>query len=168
MLHPEQKLQLKGCGCAEARNGGECIEEGEHCLTDNVCYLGKLNYEISHPVTRARIKVKKKYLGLTQDSFKSRHSGHKTSFKHPKYKNATRLSTAIWALKESDPPIPFNLKFSILKLARAYTRESKNCFLCSVEKTEIAFSDPSSTLNLRSELMGKCRHRRKHLLFNWR
>ena len=115
------------------------------CLTDNVCYLGKLDYEKSHPVTRARIKVKKKYLGLTQDSFKSRHSGHKTSFKHPKYKNATRLSTAIWALKESDPPIPFNLKFSILKLARAYT-----------------------TLNLRSELMNKCRHRRKHLLFNWR
>ena len=124
--------------------------------------------EISHPVTRARIKVKKKYLGLTQDSFKSRYSGHKTSFKHPKYKNATRLSTAIWNLKEANPPIPFQLKFSILKLARAYTRESKRCALCSVEKTEIAFSDPSSTLNLRSELMSKCRHRRKHLLFNWR
>ena len=168
VLHPEQTLQLKGCGCAEARNGGECIEEGQHCLTDNVCYLGKLDYEISHPVTRARIKVKKKYLGLTQDSFKSRYSGHKTSFKHPKYKNATRLSTAIWKLKESDPPIPFNLKFSILKLARAYTRESKRCALCGVEKTEIAFSDPASTLNLRSELLNKCRHRRKHLLFNWR
>ena len=39
----------------------------------------------------------------------------------------------------------------ILKLARGYTRESKNCFLCGVEKTENAFSDPSSTLNLRSE-----------------
>ena len=90
------------------------------------------------------------------------------SFKHPKYKNATRLSTAIWKLKESDPPIPFNLKFSILKLARAYTRESKRCALCGVEKTEIAFSDPASTLNLRSELLNKCRHRRKHLLFNWR
>ena len=80
----------------------------------------------------------------------------------------TRLSRAIWRLKESNPPIPFKLKFSILKLARAYTRESKNCHLCAVEKTFIAFSDPSSMLNLMSELLNKCRHRRKHLLFNWK
>ena len=99
VLHPEQSLQLKGCGCQEARNGGECIEEGKNCLTDNVCYLGTLDYEISHPVTRTRIKVKKKYFGLSQDSFRSRHSGHKTSFKLPKYKASTKLSTAIWKLK---------------------------------------------------------------------
>ena len=79
VLNPEQKLQLKGCDCEEGRNGNECIEEGSHCLTDNVCYLGKLDYEISHPVTRARVKIKKKYFGLTQNSFKSRYSGHKTS-----------------------------------------------------------------------------------------
>ena len=115
-----------------------------------------------------KFKVKKKYFGLTQNSFKSRHSGHKTSFKYPKYKTQTRLSRAIWRLKESNPPIPFKLKFSILKLARAYTRESRNCHLCAVEKTFIAFSDPSSMLNLRSELLNKCRHRRKHLLFNWK
>ena len=168
VLNPEQKLQLKGCGCQEARNGGECIEESKNCLTDNVCYLGTLNYEISHPVTRTRIKVKKKYFGLSQDSFKSRHSGHKTSFKLPKYKASTKLSTAVWKLKDSNPPIPFQLKFSILKLARAYTRESKRCALCNLEKTMIAFADPASTLNGRSELMAKCRHRRKHLLFNWK
>ena len=168
VLHPEQKLQLKGCDCEEGRNGRECIEESSHCLTENVCYLGKLDYEITHPVTRTQVKVKKKYFGLTQNSFKSRHSGHKTSFKYPKYKTQTRLSRAIWRLKESNPPIPFKLKFSILKLARAYTRESKKCHLCAVEKTFIAFSDPSSMLNLRSELLNKCRHRRKHLLFNWK
>ena len=168
ILHPEQKLQLKGCDCEEGRNGRECIEENSHCLTENVCYLGKLDYEITHPVTRTQVKIKKKYFGLTQNSFKSRHSGHKTSFKHPKYKTQTRLSRAIWRLKESNPPIPFKLKFSILKLARAYTRESRNCHLCAVEKTFIAFSDPSSMLNLRSELLNKCRHRRKHLLFNWK
>ena len=145
------------------RNSNECIEEGSHCLTDKVCYLGKLDYKISHLVTRTQVKIKKKYFGLTQNSFKSRYSGHKTSFKCLKYKTQTRLSRAIWRLKESNPPIPFKLKFSILKLARAYTRESKNCHLCAVEKTFIAFSDPSSTLNLRSELVNKCRHRRKHL-----
>ena len=100
-MNPEQKLQLKGCGCQEARNGGECIEEGKNCLTDNVCYLGTLDYEINHPVTRTRLKVKKKYFGLSQDSFKSRHSGHKTSFKLPKYKASTKLSTAVWKLKDS-------------------------------------------------------------------
>ena len=96
------------------------------------------------------------------------HSGHKTSFKLPKYKASTKLSTAIWKLKDSSPPIPFQLKFSILKLARAYTRESKRCALCNLEKTMIAFSDPATTLNGRSELMSKCWHRRKHLLFNWK
>ena len=107
-------------------------------------------------------------LGIRHSGHRQRHSGHKTSFKHLKYKTQTRLSRAIWRLKESNPPIPFKLKFSILKLARAYTRESKNCHLCAVEKTFIAFSDPSSMLNLRSELLNKCRHRRKHLLFNWK
>ena len=35
------------------------------------------------------------------------------------------------------------------------------------EKAKIAFADPATTLNFRSEIMNKCPHRRKHLLENW-
>ena len=54
-----------------------------------------------------------------------------------------------------------------LKLAQAYTKESKACALCQSEKVCIAYAEHFSTLNARSELIGKCRHRRKHLLMNW-
>ena len=77
----------------------------------------------------------------------------------------------VWELKEATPPINFILKFSIVKLAQSYTKESKTCLLCQTEKVMIAFADADrdrfSILNLRSELTGKCRHRRKFLLMNW-
>ena len=92
---------------------------------------------------------------------------YKTSFNRTAYKNATKLSIAIWKLKEANPPIPYQLKFFIAQLARSYTREAQFCFLCAAEKAKIAFADPATTLNFRSEIMSKCLHRRKHLLENW-
>ena len=59
------------------------------------------------------------------------------------------VSTKVWELKESTPPISFNIKFSIIKLAQSYTKESKTCLLCQAEKVFIAYSDHVSTLNVR-------------------
>ena len=130
VLHPEKALQLKGCNCESARNGNGCCEEGNHCLTCNCVYLGKLSYKKPHPVTRMMVQNEKGYFGLTQNEFKVRHSGHKTSFNLPAYKTSTTLSRKVWELKESNPPINFDLKFSIIKLAQSYTKESKTCVLC--------------------------------------
>lgn len=165
ILAPEKILKLKGCSC----EGGpdNCIVEGGHCLSDMVCYLGKLKYEQAHPTSGLLREVAKDYFGLTENEFKKRHSGHKTSFNLPAYKTATKLSIAIWKLKEANPPIPYQLNFSIVQLAQSYTKEAKFCFLCAAEKTKIAFADPASTLNRRKEIFNKCPHRRKHLLMNW-
>ena len=37
-------------------------------------------------------------------------------------------------------------------------RLGKICTLCNLERLEIAFADNKKLLNLRSELVGKCRH----------
>ena len=168
VLHPETSLQLKGCNCESARNGDGCVEEGGHCLSENCVYMAKLNYELPHPTTAMMVQITKGYYGLTQGVFKIRVSGHKTTFNHVTYKTSTTLSRKVWELKESTPPINFTIKFSIIKLAQSYTKESKTCLLCQTEKVFIAYADHFSTLNVRSELTGKCRHRRKFLLMNWR
>ena len=105
---------------------------------------------------------------LTSNPFKQRFSSHKSSLKLPAYKTQTKLSRHVWELKEANPPVPFQLKFSIVKLAQSYTKESKFCSLCQAEKTFIAYADHFSTLNERSEILNKCRHRRKFLLMNWK
>ena len=166
VLHPEKILQLKGCNCPNGPDN--CVVEGGHCLTDNVVYCGQLNYEQEHPITRVKENVRKDYFGLTSNQFKIRFSSHKSSIKLPAYKTQTRLSRHVWKLKEANPPVPFQLKFSIVKLAQSYTKESKFCFLCQAEKTFIAYSEHFSTLNQRSEILNKCRHRRKFLLMNWK
>ena len=167
ILQPETALKLKGCNCEGGRNGEGCVVEGDHCLTDNCVYLAKLSYEATHPITGLMVQNNKNYFGLTQNQFKTRFSGHKTSFNLQAYKNSTTLSRKVWELKEATPPIDYDLKFSIIKLAQAYTKESKACALCQSEKVCIAYAEHFSTLNARSELTGKCRHRRKHLLMNW-
>ena len=138
VLHPEKIMQLKGCSCANGPDN--CIVEGGHCLTDNVVYLALLNYEQDHPITGVKESVRKEYFGLTSNQFKIRFASHKSSIKLPAYKTQTRLSRHVWKLKEANPPVPFQLKFSIVKLAQSYTKESKFCFLCQAEKTFIAYS----------------------------
>ena len=59
------------------------------------------------------------------------------------------------------------VSWSIAALARPYTKETKRCQLCNMEKTLIARQETSIALNRRSELMTRCRHRDKYLLTNW-
>ena len=134
IFHILTSLQLKGCNCESARNGEGCVEEGEHCLTENCVYMAKLNYELPHPTTAMMVQITKGYYGLTQNEFKTRVSGHKTTFNHPKYKTSTTLSRKVWELKESTPPISLNIKFHKVKLAQSYTKESKTCLLFQAEK----------------------------------
>ena len=108
------------------------------------------------------------YLGLTENTFFERHKLHKTSFNNPSYSGSTSLSSFVWELKRLG--ISYEINFSIVKLAKSYSRESKVCDLCLTEKTEIMLADHQdhfSSLNKRSEIMAKCRHRAKHLLFKW-
>ena len=96
---------------------------------------------------------------MTSTSFKERYRNHTKSFKNAKYSKETELSKYVWKLKENGRK--FNLKWSILKRAAAYSPGGKRCALCIEEKLQILKANRRKTLNARSEIFSKCRHRDK-------
>ena len=110
----------------------------------------------------------KAYIGLTEKEFKIRWNGHKQSLTNKKYKNSTSLSLYVWDFKEKNYIIP-TLKWSIIKHAKSYTSNAKNCSLCLQEKFEILFYPIKNELiNKRSEMITKCRHMNKFMLANYK
>ena len=107
----------------------------------------------------------KEYLGQASNTFKFRFNGHTDSFRNEGKEKDTTLSKYLWQLKRKDEE--HAVKWSIASLAIPYTRETKRCQLCNMEKTLIACQDSSKALNRRWEIMTRCRHRDKDLLTNW-
>ena len=146
-----QPLAEKGCNC---RMRHECPLDGK-CLTDNLVY-------------KSTVKTsgeEKEYLGLTSTTFKHRYNTHKSSFNNPNKAHSTTLSTYIWELKNSN--LQHTNTWSIAGLAPSYSRKVRTCQLCLLEKTLISLADPTKSLNKRSEIVSKCRHRDKMLLKHW-
>ena len=105
---------------------------------------------------------------MTEKEFNTRWNNHKQSFHNKKYKNSTSLSSHVWDLKEKHGVTPM-LKWSIIKHARSYTPNSRNCPLCLQEKSEILFyPSKDKLLNEQSELIMKCRHMNKFMLANYK
>ena len=75
------------------------------------------------------------------------------------------LSKYIWTLKDSDTP--YTVKWAIHRKAHAYTNKSRRCNLCLAEKLAIMQADRATSLNIRSELVSKCRHENKYYLSNF-
>ena len=141
--------QEKKCNC---RGGaGACPLNGE-CQVRCVVYKATVSSE----------GATKTYTGLTDNTFKERFSSHKYSFTHETEKDSTTLSQYVWQLKDSRKE--FSLKWEIVKKCQSYQCGGKVCDLCTTEKLYILRSDPESSLNKRSELVSKCRHRRKYKL----
>ena len=78
-----------GCNCR--RNAGYPL--------DNQCLSCSLVYKASVIPT---VAAKRKYLGLTEETFKDRCNKHKTSFRHDKYQNSTELSKYAWSLQDNN------------------------------------------------------------------
>ena len=136
----------KTCNC---RKNDTCPVVGR-CLEEGIVYEAtiKSGQEI------------KKYVGFTEGTFKKRLYGHRQSFKNSSLKNATELSKHIWHLKEKKEE--YDLSWGIIDKANPYKGSSDKCKLCLLEKYHILMRN--DLLNSRSELMSKCRHRRKHLI----
>ena len=77
-------------------------------------------------------------------------------------KIARQLSSEFWRIKENNGTPTVSWK--IVKKAKAYRPETKICSLCIAEKFEIANYPGNNLLNKRSEIIAKCRHRRKYKL----
>ena len=109
-------------------------------------------------LTRHANNKEESYIGLTDNTFKTRQKGHTSSFRNEKYMNATTLSNYIWTLKDKN--INYSLKWKIIDRGRAYQPSGNNCGLCDLEKFYITSKPELASLNQRNELATSCRHRK--------
>ena len=101
---------------------------------------------------------------LVKPEFKTRFYNRNQSFKcRPKY-NATELSKAFCQAKDAgNNPV---IEWSIAASTTPYYPGARWCNLCLAEKLFILRVDPTTMLNKRSKLNGKCRHKNKFKLKN--
>ena len=92
---------------------------------------------------------KQTYVGLTENSFKTRFANHKASFSTPSKKHSTELSKHIWQLKSTETD--FKVSWKILKQATSYNPASNRFILCLWEKYFILCRPDLGTLNKRNE-----------------
>ena len=135
--------------------------ERNPCPVDGKCKEECSVYKAAVIVEGESEENSKIYIGLSEPPFHERLRGHRKSFNHRKYSD-TELSKHIWWLK--DQGINYTIKWDIIKKCRKYKPGNWFCHLCVSEKYLILKQDRQRCLNGRSELVSKCRHKRKFLL----
>lgn len=137
----------------------------DECPLDGKCQQVKgVIYQAT--VTRQDNQKEETYIGLTESTFKIRYYGHTCCFENRSQSNKTTLSQYIWLLK--DKGVDYSINWKIVAKSRPYSTTSKKCSLCLTEKYFITHHPLMSSLNKRNELVSGCRHRRKHLLENYK
>ena len=149
--HPTETAPTN-CNC---RRNNTCPLDGQ-CLNSSIIYQAT--------VTQHDNNQEETYIGLTDNTFKTRYNGHTNSFRHASKRNATTLSHHIWSLKDKEKQ--YSIKWKILAKSNAYSTTSKKCNLCIKEKYFIICKPHLASLNHRNELASECRHKKRHLLCN--
>ena len=132
----------------------ECPVDGE-CLAESVIYTASVNTNNSSMT----------YVGLTGDSFKTRFNGHTATFRN-REGNMSTLSSHVWDME--DKKIDYEIEWKIKKKAMMYKPGASYCDLCISEKVEILMANTKSSLNKRSEILERCRHRHRFKLRNFK
>ena len=142
---------VDNCSCP-AKKKENCPLQNR-CLDRNIIYQATVDNISDHETET--------YIGLTSSTFKERLATHKQSFNNRNV-NQTTLSTYIWQLKDGGKF--FSISYKIVDRGKPYSSKYKKCGLCTKEKTWIITQPNMATLNKRTELTAKCRHREKWLL----
>ena len=142
-------IETPPCNCCNKR---DCLLE-EKCRTE--CVIYKTSVCTPNGKTMS-------YYGCCGTDFKARCYNHKQSFKTSSKRHHAELSRLVWRLKD-EGHIPV-IKWFIVCNAKPYSSGAMRCQLCLAEKLAILWADPDTTLNKRSELVAKCRHRNKYKL----
>ena len=132
-------------------------QKPDECPLDGKCKVHNIVCE--DMVTTTDDENTKEYIGMTANTFKERYANHKTSFNLYNHSSDTKLSKYVWSLKRSRRN--YNIKWSILKRAAAYTPGGKRCGLCLEEKLCILKAKGNKSLNTRSGFCAKCCHKEK-------
>ena len=104
-LRKTNAVPPKACNC---RQPAHCPLDG-NCLKWAVVYQATVATEDNRPAET--------YVGLTENSLKTRYSNRESSFRDPNKRRSTELSKHIWHLK--DAKIGFRLTLEDLKASRA-------------------------------------------------
>ena len=134
------------CNCLRNRKD-DCPLPGE-CTVKGVIYEADVTTQDSVM----------KYTGSTGNTFKRRWYGHMESFRKRNKRNSTELSRYVWSLKDLN--IPYKIKWGIVWRTKTKSKPTAKglCVLCNMERITIANANRTTSLNKRSELVGKCRH----------
>ena len=92
------------CNC---RKSNECPLSNK-CLTESVVYQATF--------TSTGADSPQTYIGLTENSFKTRYSNHKASFRKYDKRNTTELSKYIWLLQTNN--IDYNIKWRTFEASK--------------------------------------------------
>eukprot|EP00116_Pleurobrachia_bachei_P002966 sb/3463228/ len=145
-----EPISPRTCNCTR---GNLCPLDG-NCLVEGVVYLAAL---------RSETGAEHHYVGMTGGTFKQRYYGHTSSFRHEGHCGDTKLSEKVWELKRQGTD--WNIKWSVIRKGHPYRVGQSTCDLCTSEKLEIlARSRDPRLLNSRTEILAKCRHKRKFQL----
>ena len=134
-----------------------------NCRSRNSCPLDGKCLSVVYMATLRTENEKHHYIGMTEGTFKERYNGHTSSFRLERYRNRTKLSEKIWSFK--DRGLEFRIEWTIIRRGHGYRAGQNSCDLCTSEKLEILLrSSDLHLLNSRTEILTKCRHKRKFLL----
>ena len=139
------------CNC---RKSAACPLEGK-CLTKSIIYQAAIS-------SNNKNSQKFRYIGLTEGTVKSRYNGHLQSIRHEKHETATELSKKYWEIKRGGNE-PY-IAWKIVKQVDTYKGGQPICNLCLAEKYFIIRDRGRNLLNSRTEILSKCRHKKKFLL----
>ncbi len=139
------------CNCNDK---GTCPLEGQ-CLADSLVYQATIS-------CKENGSKKFRYIGITEGNFKARYNNHTASFRNRSNMSKTELSKKFWELKDKGKTP--QISWEILKTVNKYKCGQEICNLCLTEKLLIIKSRDKYLLNSRSEIISKCRHKRKFLL----
>ena len=162
----EPKRTWGDCSCPKkTRLAGECPLGGE-CLAECVVYRATVKVKLPKGAVEVEEAPEHTYLGLTEPEWKERLGNHKQDFKTTSRRNATRLSTFIWSLKEKGKveDKDFAISWALVGRAKAYSSSINSCRLCLKEKSLMILKPEWATLNSRDEFFNHCLHKRKLLL----
>ena len=118
--HNKSKLS-KSC---TTHNETTCnCQKKNECPLSNKCTTQSVVYQATvTTISKTFDKPLQTYIGLTENSFKTRYANHKASFNSYNKRNSTELSKFVWELKSNK--IDYKIKWKILRRARPYNPAS--------------------------------------------
>ena len=136
----------KECNC---QKGVKSCPIGGKCQTRAIVYKATIRSDDGDERT---------YTGCTDRKFKERLYEHRTDANIRDNRHRTKMATHIWNKKDRGIGIQ-EVKYNIVKKCHKYTAGGDKCDVCLSEKLAIMKDNDRRSINKRTELMNKCRHK---------